>query len=807
MDRFLQELRFAARSLARNPAFTAVAVLTLALGIGANTAIFSVVNTVLLRPLPVAEPERLITLFHYYPSLNNLEAGVAVPTVVELGQRAESFSGLAARTGWGANAAGQGEPERLTGARVTGGFFSTLGVPAARGRALLPADAEGDGQKVVVISDGLWKRRYGADPGVVGRTVQLDGEGYQVVGVMPPGFRDLFDREAELWAPLTFQPMQMNARTNEFMSFVARLKPGVTYAQAEQEMTRFAARMKADNPGVYPEDWTMRTRPIPEQLTGDVRPALLVLLGAVGFVLLIACANVANLLLARAAARQREVAVRAALGAGRGALVRQLLVESMLISLIGGAGALLLAWVGLRTLAALQPGSLPRMDEVSIDGTVLLFTLGVAMLTGVLFGLAPALRVSRADLQSTLRQGGRGASGDGGGQTVRRVLIVAEFALALMLLVGAGLLLRSFARLTEVDPGFRPGGVLTAQVFLPPAQYDSAAKRAAFFEQLEAALTAAPGVRAAGGTTGMPFGGGGGTASFNVEGYQPGPNQPDPWGDYIIATPGYREAMGIALVRGRFFTEADRIGSRPVVVVDRDLAERYWPGADPIGRRIGYQYADAIQWMEVVGVVEHTTTEGFDGERRVQVYHPMLQMAPPFAVLAVRGTGDAERLTGALRAAVRSVDPALPLAEVRTMDDLLSDAVGPRRFSMVLLAVFAGIALLLASVGIYGVVSFDVARRTQELGVRMALGAERGSVLRLVLRQGMGLAVLGVALGVVGAFALTRFLGSQLYGVGATDPVTFAAVAVLLLAIAALATLLPAHRATRVDPIVALRAE
>jgi putative ABC transport system permease protein len=808
MDRFRQELRFAARSLARNPAFTAVAVLTLALGIGANTAIFSVVNAVLLRPLPVAEPSRLVTVFHFYPSLGNLEAGMAVPTFVEMGERARSFSGVATQTGWGVNAAGEGggEPERLTGALVTGGYFSTLGVPAAVGRALLPADAEGDGQRVVVLSDGLWRRRYGADPGVVGRTLRLNGEAYEVVGVMPAGFRDLFGADAELWGPLTFVPAQMEARTSEFMSLVARLRPGVTPAEAGREMAAFAERLKADNPGAYPADWSLRTRGITEQLTGDLRPALMVLLGAVGFVLLIACANVANLLLARATARHREVAVRAALGAGRGTLVRQLLTESILLSLVGGVGALALAALGLKALAALQPDGIPRMDEVSIDGTVLLFTLAVAVLTGALFGLAPALKVSRADLQSTLRQGGRGAVGDAGGRRVGRALIVTEFALALMLLVGAGLLLRSFARLTQVDPGFDPANVLTAEVFLPPAQYPSDTARVAFLEALEARLTAVPGVRSVGATTAIPFGGGE-TRSFNVEGFQPGPDQPDPWGDYRVVTPGYREAMRIPLLRGRFFTAADRMGAPPVVVVDRDLAERYWPGADPIGKRVGFEAGDSIRWMEVVGVVEHTAVEGLDAERRVQLYRPSLQSGPGFSVLAIRGAGDPERLTRAVRAAVRSLDPALPLSQVRTMDDRLAAAVGPRRFSMLLLAVFAGIALLLAAVGIYGVISFDVTRRTQEMGVRMALGAERGSVVRLVLRQGLRPALVGVAVGVAGALALTRLLRSQLYGVAATDPVTFAVVIGLLLGIAALATLLPARRATRVDPMVALRSE
>jgi putative ABC transport system permease protein len=804
MNRFLQDIRIASRSLARTPGFTAIALLTLALGIGANTGMFSVVNAVLLRPLPLPEPERLTTVFHFYPSYGDLEAGMAAPTLLDLDEHAESFSGVAARHWWAVNASGDGEPERLAGERVTGMYFSVLGVSAAHGRAILPPDAEGDGKNVVTISDGLWRRRFGADPGAIGRPIVLNGESYEIVGVMPAGFRDLFHPAAELWAPLSFTPAQRTARTNEFMTAVARLEPGITHEQAASEMAAIADRLKADNPGAYPPDWTLGTRAVTEELTGKVRPALLVLLGAVGFVLLIACANVANLLLARAAGRQKELAVRAALGARRGVLIRQLLIESMLLSLVGGAAALLLAWLGTRAVVALQPGRVPRMDEISIDGTVLGFTIGLALLTGLLFGLVPALRMSGRDLQSILRHGGR-SGGEAGGQSVRRVLVVAEFALALMLLVGAGLLLQSFAQLSQVDPGFDPDRVLTGELFLPTNQYATGPERTAFMEEMMRRLESIPGVTGAGATSGMPFSGNVGTRTFNVEGFEAGPDQPEPWGDYRVVTPGYREAMRIPLLRGRFFTGADRAETQPVVVVDRDLAVRYWPDADPIGKRVGFSSGDSVNWMEVIGVVEHTAMEGLDAERRVQLYRPHAQVPSSAMVLAIRTSGEPERAIGAVRAAVRSLDPALPLSEVQSLEAMLSSAVGPRRFSMLLLALFAGIALLLASVGIYGVISYDVTQRTQELGVRMALGAERRGVLALVVGQGLRLALIGVAIGVAGALALTHLLGSQLYGVDSSDPFTFAAVVVLLLAIAALAALLPARRATRVHPNVALR--
>lgn len=809
MATFLQDLRYATRQLSRNPGFTLIAVLTLALGIGANTAIFSVVNAVLLRPLPYADPDRLLTVFHFYPSLDDLEAGAAAPSYVDLRDRSSIFESVAVQSGWQPNLTGTGEPERLSGSLVSGEFFSALGVPAVLGRTILPEEAQEGNNGVVVLSHRVWQRRFGADPGVVGRTIQLSGRSRTVIGVMPPGFRDFFNKDAELWAPLVLAPGQLQARTSEFLSLTARLKPGITPERAGREMAAFAEQLKTDNPGDYPPDWTLRTRSLAEQETGNIRPALLVLLGAVGLVLLIACANIANLLLARAAARNKEVAIRSALGATRADLVRQLLTESLLLALVGGALGLLLAWVGVGTLAALNPTNLPQVDDLGIDGTVLLFTLGIALTTGIIFGLVPALQTSRSNLQGALREGGRSAVSDVSGQRVRRGLVVAEVALALMLLVGAGLLIRSFARLQRVDPGFNAENVLTLGVSLPSAKYASDAARIAFFNELLPRIVVTPGVRSVGATSAIPFGNGGGTRSFTVEGIEQGENEPDPWGDFRIVSAGFHRTLAIPLVAGRLFNESDRMGSRPVAIVDQQMVERYWPNEDPIGKRVAFSTGPngEPEWIEVVGVVGHAAHEGLAADPRVQLYVPYTQVGTGSLTLAVRTTGDPTRLVGPIRAAVRSLDPDQPIAQIATLEQLMEDAVGQRRFSTVLLGLFAGIALLLASIGIYGVVSFDVAQRSQEMGVRMALGAERGTVLLLVMGRGMRLVLIGVGIGVLGALSLSRVIASQLYGIQSTDPVTFLAVAALLTGVAVVATLLPALRATRVDPTIALRAE
>jgi putative ABC transport system permease protein len=814
MDTLLQDLRYSLRRLAKSPAFTAIVVLTLALGIGANTAIFSAVNAVILRPLPYHEPQRLVTIEHLYPSLD-MEAPVSVPGFLDYEKKGRSFESMAVQTGWQANLTGVGEPVRMQGQRVTGKFFTTLQVPALIGRTLQPGEDAAGREHVAVLSYDAWQRTFGADPGIVGRNLSLNGESYEVVGVMPSGFRDFFNRDTEIWAPLVFRPDQITdeERTHEFLNLTGRLKPGVPLEQAQGEMRTLAEQLKRDYPDSYAPTWSLGVTPLSLQATGDVRPALLVLLGAVGFVLLIACANVANLLLARAAARAKEIAVRTALGATRERLLRQLLTESILVSLAGGAVGLLLAYAGVRAMVAMDIGNLPRSDEIGIDGTVMLFTLVVSLAAGVLFGVAPAMHTATPNLHGALKEGGRGTTADRGSHALRRSLVVTEVALALTLLTGAGLLLKSFARLQGVDPGFDSANLLTFNLALPPTRYPGDTSQAAFFDQALPAIARVPGVTGVGATSIMPFGGGWSTGSFEIEGYQTPENQPGPWGDIRIVSPQFFETLRIPLVRGRYLTDDDREGSRLVAVIDEEFVRRYWRNDDPIGKRFTFGPPDGeidttrAEWIEVVGVVGHTAHEGLDADPRLQLYLPYRQIPQPFLGVAVRTTGHPDRYINLVRHAVRSVDPDQPISAVSNMEELLSRAVGQRRLSMMLLSLFSGIALVLASVGIYGVMSYSVTQRARELGVRIALGADRGDVLRLVLRQGMRLALLGIGIGLVAALGLTRLIESQLYGVAATDPSTFVLVAGMLTLTALVANLLPAFRAMRTDPAVVLREE
>jgi putative ABC transport system permease protein len=805
-----RDIRYALRRLLHNPAFAAIVVATLALGIGANTAIFSVVNVVLLRPLPYPGPDRLVTVFHFYPSLNNLEAGFAVPTYRDIGERTRIFDSYAVATGWGANLTGRAEPERVPSLRATSGYFRVLGVSAHLGRTFMPGEDQAGRDHVVVISAGLWQRLFGGRLDALGSTLQLNGEPYQVIGVMPPSFHDFYMRQADLWAPLAFEPEQFadDRRTNEFLRMIARLKANVAVEQAARDMTALGEQLKKDYATQYPTDWTLKTRALAEEGRQTIRPALLVLLGAVALVLLIACANIANLLLARAAARSRELAIRTALGATRATLVVQMLAESIVLSVAGGALGLLLAYGALRALVALNPSNIPRIEEIRIDTPVLLFTTLISLCTGLVFGILPSLHASRADVQAGLREGGRSNVGDSGA-IVRRGLVVAEIALALVLLVSAGLLIRSFARRQQVDPGFDPGNLVTLNIALPPPKYETPAQQTAFWDAALPRLASVPGVTAVAATSNMPFSGSGSTGSFTVENYQPPPGQPGPWGDIRVVNPQFHRAMRIRLLKGRYFSDEDREGTRPVLIVDDEMVRRYWPNTDPIGKRITRDDNPNAEsaWLEVVGVVEHAAHEGLDADRRVQLYFPYRQRPLPFFSLAVRTAGEPMGVVNALRAALHAVDRDQPLSMVRTMDALMGDAVAQRKLSTTLLAVFAGIALLLAAIGIYGVMSFDVTRRTQEMGLRMALGAAQRSVLSLVVGQGMRLALVGLAIGLVAAVAAGRLIEHQLFGIRMTDPGTYVAVAALLGLVALAATLIPAIRATRVDPIEALRYE
>jgi predicted permease len=806
----MNDFRYGLRRIALTPAFTAIVVLTLALGIGANTAIFSFVDALLLRPLPYDDPEELVTIQHFYPSLNALEAPVSAPGFRDYRDRTRSFEGMGISSGWGPSLTGMGEPERVYGGRVSAGYLEAFGLAPALGRGFLPEEDAPGRNRVVILSDGFWKRAFGGDRDILSRTIQLDGESYDIVGVMPPGFRDFFGRARELWAPLGLDSEEFTdeRRTNEWLNLVARLRDGVSEDEARTEMLRFAETLKQQYPDNYPADWSLRVDALSTEATGGIRSALLVLMGAVGFVLLIACANVANLLLARSAGRLKDVAIRSALGAKRWQLIRQLLAESVLLAAAGGIVGLLLAYWGVRGLEAMSPFDLTGI-EVGLDGKVLAFTAVVALATGLLFGIAPALQTTGGNVQDTLREGGRGAHADRKGHRIRKGLVVAELALALTLLTGAGLLMQSFARLQNVDPGFDADNLLTFRLSLPEPRYPSDTARIAFFRELLPRIRALPGVRAAGMSQVLPFSGSWSTGSFMIEGLQLAEGQPRPWGDIRIVDPGYADVMKIPVLRGRFFTEQDMQGGPPVVVVDEEMVRRYWPNTDPIGKRItrGDENDPNTTWVTVVGVVGHAAHEGLDAEARVQLYAPHAQFGAGSMMLAVRAAGDPEALTPAIRRAIYEVDANLPISQVRTMESQMADAVGQRKLTMMLVGGFAGLALLLASLGIYGVMSSLVLHRRQEMGVRMALGAQPRDLLGLVLREGVALVALGVVIGLAGSYGLTRLIQAQLFAVRATDPVTYGAVALVLVATALLATWLPAHRATRLDPLIALRQE
>jgi putative ABC transport system permease protein len=811
MDQILFDLRYAARRLRHSPAFTLVVVLTLALGIGANSAIFSVINTVLLRQLPYNDPGRLVTIYHYYPTLK-MEAPVSAPGFKDYRDKTHDFENVAVENQWAVNLTGAGDPERLPGAKVSAQFFATLGVTPLHGRVFRPDEDEIGHEHEAILSYGLWQRDFGGDPSVVGKQASLNGETYDIVGVMPATFVDPWAKLTEIWAPIALKPSLFvpSNYTNEFMPLTARLKPGVTLEQAARDMTAFAAQLRKDLPDKFATDWTLEVKTLDEVNTGPVKPALLVLLGAVGFVLLIACANVANLMLARAAARHKEVAIRTALGADRWSLVRQLLTESVLLSFIGGAVGLGLAYASIRGLVAMNPGNIPGIADLTIDMRVVVFTLVVSLATGILFGLVPALQTSRENLHVTLKEGGRSGTADRSGQMMRRVLVVSEVALALTLLTGGGLLVKSFAKLQGVDPGFKTGNILTFGLALPAARYPTDTAQKNFYNAVIPRIAQVPGVKAAGATSVMPFGGGWSTSSFNVEGFVVPPKTNSPWGDIRIVSGDFFGTLQIPLVRGRYFNASDAPTSPRAAVVDDEFVKRFYkPGDEPLGKRIYFEnkITDSTKFITIVGVVGHTKHEGLDATPRVQVYFAESQA--PFNVnamqVAVRTSGDPKTYVSAIRNAIHEIDHDMPMSKVNTLEVLVDNSMGQRRLSTVLLGVFAGLALLLASIGIYGVMSYTVAQRTRELGVRVALGASRQSVLGLVMRQGVTITLIGVAIGLGGAFGLTRLIATQLYSVSATDPTTFALVTGALLIVAVAASLVPALRATRIDPLTALR--
>src|SRR5215207_5627965 len=804
MGTLLQDIRFGLRLLWKRPGFTAVALAVLALGVGANTAIFSVVNAVLLRPLPYPGAERVVAFDGVNLSKGINKSNMSAPDFEDWKEQARSFEAMSLYTEGGSNLTGGTEPERVTTAWVGADFFRVIGVGAARGRALLPEDDRPGGSPAVVISHGLWQRRFGADPAAVGRRVELGGRSLEIVGVMPPDFD--FPQRAQLWGPLQLD-VAKEPRDNRSYSVVGRLREGVPLETAQAELDAVAARLAQEYP-VTNAGWGVDLDPLKDELVGRLKATLFMLLAGVGLLLLIACANVANLLLARASGRRREVALRLALGAGRWRIARQMLTESVLLSLAGGAlGAALSVWLT-DLLVALAPADTPRLSEASADWRVLLFAAGASVLTGVAFGLAPALQASRYDLNESLKEGGRGASG--GRSRARSALVVAEVALSLLLLAGAGLLVKSFARLQAVDPGFDAEGVLTMRVSLPGARYKEPARKAEFYAALMERVQALPGVESASATLSLPLGGSNYSVGrgFIREGRPETPEEADN-AAYAVVTPDYFRALRIPLRAGRVFDERDDMESAKVVVINEAFARKAFAGEDALGQRIQI-WRDEKFPREIVGVVGDTKPQALDAaDPALQMYVPHRQdgtWGGLSLVLRARGA-EADPLVRGVREEVRALDRELPVYDVKTMGKVVADSTAYRRVAMFLMAGFACAALLLAGVGLYGVVSYTVAQRTHEIGVRLALGARGRDILGLVVRQGMLLTLAGLGLGLACAFALTRLIAGLLYGVSAADPAVYVVVSLLLAAVALLACLVPARRATKVDPMVALRYE
>jgi putative ABC transport system permease protein len=807
LDTIWQDLRYGFRLLLKNPGFTVVAVLTLALGIGANTAIFSIVNGVLFRSLPYRNADKLVMVWHHRPQNPTGEIPASFPDVQDWKKENHVFEGLAAYAFNRFRVTGQEGPDETRGIFATPDLFPVLGANPLLGRTLLPSD---DRERVVVLSHRLWQRRYNGDPAVIGKTIVLNAESYAIVGVMPPGF--LFPTpEIELW--LSFASIYStvgNATIGDWISsrslrgyrVIARLKNGVSIEPAEAEMNTIANRLAH----AYPDsnaNLGIHLVPIRKQLLGNIQAALLVLLGAVGFILLMACANVANLMLVRTATRDREIAVRRALGAGQFRLVRQLLTESLLLAILGGMLGLLLAFWGVDVILTLSPDNIPRLDDVRVEGEVFAYTAAISILTGVLFGLAPVAQTWKLNLNETLKAAGRGSSGHLHGRRIRGLLVVVEFALALVLLIGAGLMMKSFTRLVAVNPGFNPDHVLTMQVGLTLNQYQKAEQQVAFFQEALRRIAALPGVEAVGASTSMPPMYTQRGSGFTIEGHPAPPPGQAPTALYMPATPGYWQALGIPLLKGRFFTDGDTADAPSVAVINETLARQHFPQEVPLGQRIRVD-GDLCTVVGIVGDVKYT---GLGADVGPQIFVPHAQNPFPGMYLVIRTTPDPQSLIAAIRTEILAVDPEQGPTRINTMDELLSDAVAQPRFNTFLIGLFGALGLILAAVGIYGVMSFSVAQRTHEIGIRMALGAQSRDVLKLIVRQGVMLALMGVGIGLAAALALTRLMEGLLFSVSVTDPTTFVAISGLLIGVALVACYIPARRATRVDPMVALRYE
>ena len=817
MNGLLQDLRYGLRMWIKNPVFTAVAIFTLALGIGANSAIFSVINAILFRQLPYENSEQLVLLWGNDPKaqLASRELPVSVGNFLSWREQSQAFSQLAAFRAWPFIVTGGNNPERIWGARVSGNLFQLLGVKPVLGRDFLPEEDVAGGAPVVMISHNLWQRRFGSDPSVIGKDLQVDGKSYMITGVAPSGFGFpeatgmptllRFPEHTDLWMPLAFTDKEKVNRTTNNLAVIGRLKPSLKVEQAQAEMSNIVSRLAQQFE--TNKNLNVLVSPLHEQMVRQSRATLYVLLAAVGFVLLIACGNVANLLLARAAARQREVALRVALGAKRSRLVRQLLTESLMLSLTGGLLGLFIGIAGYSVLVALSPPGLLYTKDIGLDFRVLGFTVLLSIVTGIIFGLVPALQASKTNLQGVLKESGRGSTGSRSHNRFRSLLVVSEVALALMLLIGAGLLINSFLRLQKTTLGFNPQNTLTMEImlpFMPPSPYAEDEQRmSGFFTNAIDRIATLPGVTAAGATTSLPLSGGVQSAKFTARELPvPAPGQ-EPTAQYAVITPDYFRTVETPLLRGRAFNNQDTSTAPPVIIINETCARSLWPNEEAVGKHLTIGFEDVTR--EIVGVVGDTKQSDIDIAAKPAMYLPHLQSPTPLMTMVVHTTSDPTALNAAIRNQISSVDKDVPVSNVMTMEKVVSTSIAPRSFNMVLLSIFAVVALILAIVGIYGVLSYSVTQRTHELSLRMALGAQQNDVLKLVLSQGMKLIVIGVVIGLVGAFILMRLISSLLFGVNPSDPLTFGLIAGLLSVVALVACYFPARRATKVDPIMALR--
>ncbi len=812
-ETLMQDIRYGIRMLAKHKSFTAIAVITLALGIGANTAIFSVVNELLLRPLPYGDPERIVMLWEVTPEGRHQNT-TSRANFRRWREQSTSYENVAAFTDQRLNLTGSGEPEELSVQFATAEFFKVLGVDPLFGRTFLPEDDKPESPAIAVLSYGLWQRRFGGQPNIIGQTITLNAFKFTIVGVMPPNFqfhikqRSGTGRPAELWTVL---PMPTGPGVNErgrFLSAVGRLKPGVTREHAEAELRTIEARLSDEAPQ-FNKNYSAEVLPLREQFFGNVRRPLWLMLGAVGFVLLIACANVANLLLSLATSREKEIAVRAALGARRGRIVRQLLTESLLLALLGSVLGLGLAWLGIKALMLISPRDLVSLQTVSLNTTVLLWTLGVSLLTGIIFGLAPALHISRLNLNDSLKEGGKSESGQASGsRRLRNALVVSEIALAVVLLASAGLLIRSFVRLQQVDRGFETDNILSMVIRLPEAKYQQDPQLVTFFAQALDRIRQLPGVRSAGMVNHLPlYGGLGSNTGFKILGRPEPPPGQGPGTDVRVVDAGYFPTMGIPLLRGRNFSDLELKEPKHVILINEVLARKYFADEDPIGKRLDVAMFEKPTPAEIIGVVGNVRYDSLIDELPPAVYFPHPDLAYSFMTLVIRTDGEPSAIAPAVQREIRGLDPNQPISDVRTMNQVMSEWVARSRFNTLLLALFAALATLLSAVGIFGVMNYSVALRTREIGLRLAVGAQPRQVLLLILKQGFVLTIVGVVFGLAAAFALTRLLSGLLFGVTAVDVTTFTTISLVLVIVSLLACYLPARRAMQIDPLSALRYE